>query len=105
MTPKTNLRKGGAKSSSNLQSAKSLKSDRSLPKGLSIKKEGQNLIEQKVQFRTKQHSGDAIRFKMSGDLNSNRQSLHREHQQVGAGPLKDPPYKSMQTSSNINMNV
>lgn len=56
MTPKTVLKKGSAtRSTNNLQSAKSLKSDRSLPKGLHAKKESTS--EHKVQFRTKQHGG------------------------------------------------
>lgn len=57
MTPKTVLKKGSAtRSTNNLQSAKSLKSDRSLPKGLHAKKES-STSEHKVQFRTKQHGG------------------------------------------------
>lgn len=99
--PKTKLKKGSsnARSNQNLQSAKSLKSERSLPKGVSIRKDlhGQSSPKSspKVQFRTKFNNTDLLKAKISME----------SRQGSSNGNIKDPPYRGMQTSSNINMNV
>lgn len=78
-----------------------------MPRGITFRKDNLQRLENKNPSQSKGKSNELLKIKLGEETSFRTKSFTRSGDQKKTikGPPKDPPYRGMQTTANINMNM